>query len=91
MGIMDIPDPHQTTDIARAYLKRLRQHPGSNGEIQKPEVRAWLELEKRLMLEPEASKPKDAKAPAPRQSPATGTTPKKKHSIWKRPLSELWR
>jgi hypothetical protein len=88
---MDIPDPHQTTDIARDYLKRLRQYPGSDGAIQKPEVQAWLELEKRLMLEPESSKPQSAKPAQPRQSPLASKAAKKPESIWKRPISELWR
>ena len=54
---MDITDPNQATEIARAYLKHLREQPGSGEGIQKPELQAWLELEKRLMLGSETHKP----------------------------------
>ena len=88
---MDIPDPNQSTEIARAYLKQLRQQPGSTREIQKPEVRAWLEVEQRLMLESPPDKPKKVKQASPRNTPAINQEPKKAQSIWKRPISDLWR
>jgi hypothetical protein len=85
---MDNPDPKGTTELARAYLKQLCQ-PGSTPEIiQKPEMRAWLEVEKRLMLS-ESEKPKEAKRTLPSQ-PAMNA-PKKVQSIWNRPISDLWR
>jgi hypothetical protein len=85
---MDIPDSNRTTEIARTYLKQL----GSTGEvIQKPEVRAWLELEQRLMLGSEPNKPQEVRPTAPSRNPTISKTPQKVQSIWKRPISELWR
>ena len=42
---MDTVDPNKATELAHAYLKKLRQQTGSTQEIQNPEVQAWLELE----------------------------------------------
>ena len=88
---MDIPDQNQATEIARAYLKQLRQQPGSTREIQKPELRAWLELEQRLMLQSASDEPKKERQTLPRRTPAINKPPKKAQSIWKRPISDLWR
>jgi hypothetical protein len=88
---MDIPDQNQATEIARAYLKQLSQHLGPTGEIQKPEVWAWLELEQRLMLQSPADTPKKVNQSSPRRTPAINKSPKKAQSIWKRPISDLWR
>lgn len=85
MMAMDIPDPNQATEIARSYLKEL----GSTKDgIQKPAVQAWLEVERRLNLSNNESKT-ERKPSAPRASAITA--PKKVQSIWKRPISELWR
>ena len=88
---MDIPKQNQATEIASAYLKQIRQHLGPTGEIQRPEVRAWLELEERLMLQSAPDKPRKINQSSPRRTPAINTSPKKAPSIWKRPISDLWR
>jgi len=82
---MDTPDPKQATEIARSYLKQL----GSTKDgIQKPDVQAWLEVERRLNLSGADSRT-ETKPPIPR--PSAITAPKKVQSIWKRPISEFWR
>jgi len=86
MVSMDIPDQKGTTEIARAYLKKLRQSGSDREQIQKPEVQAWLEVENRLMLS-EPDKPKAAK----KTRRVVINAPKKAESIWKRPISDLWR
>jgi len=88
---MDISDPNKATEIAHAYLKKLRQHAGSTREIQNPEVLAWMELEKRLQLESPADRPNKMKPVLPRGTPAIKKLPKDAQSIWKRPISDLWR
>lgn len=88
---MDIPNQNQATEIASAYLKQIRQHLGPSGEIQKPEVRAWLELEERLMLQSAPEKPQRRNQSLSRRTPAINKSPKKAESIWKRPISDLWR
>ena len=89
---MDIPDPNQATEIARAYLKQLRESPGSGKRIQKPELQAWLELEKRLMLGSDSHKPKQASNRiSPRKTAVNEKTKTKSPSIWKRPISDLFR
>jgi hypothetical protein len=86
MVAMDIPNPDQATEIARSYLKEL----GSTKDgIQKPSVQAWLEVERRLNLSDPGVQTAERKAPTPRASAIT--PPKKEQSIWKRPISELWR
>ena len=89
-GMDDIPNPNQTTEIARAYLRQLRQRGGSTDTMfHKPDVLAWLELEESLMP---GSQPKSSKQIEPTlqpRGPAIKTD--KKQSIWKRPISELWR
>jgi hypothetical protein len=90
----DIADPHQADKIARAYLKQLRQQDAGIGEkIQAPGLQAWQDAEKRLMLSPlpnEPKEPNEGKVRTPRQTTAIKRT-KKGQSIWKRPISELWR
>ena len=90
----DITNPHQADKIARAYLKQLRQQSsGIGGKIQKPGLHAWRELEERLMLGPVANEPNEpnkVKLPAPERTSTTKKA-KKAQSIWKRPISELWR
>ena len=89
----ETPNPDQADDIARAYLKRLRQQRGLTGDnLQKPGLQAWRELEKRLMLEPlpnEAKEPNVVKLTTLQTS--TIKKAKKAQSIWNRPISELWR
>ena len=87
---MDTSDPNKATEIAHAYLKKLRQQTGSIREIQNPEVRAWLELEKRLQLE-SPDRLKKVKQVLLRGTPAIKTLPNDAQSIWKRPISNLWR
>ena len=88
---MDTSDPNKATEIAHTYLKKLRQQTGSTGEIQNPEVQAWLELEKRLQLESPPDRHKKVKQVLPRGTPAIKKLPKNAQSIWKRPISDLWR
>jgi hypothetical protein len=88
---MDTVDPNKATELAHAYLKKLRQQTGSTQEIQNPEVQAWLELEKRLQLESPPDRPKKVKHGLPRGTPAIKTLPNDAQSIWKRPISNLWR
>ena len=83
----EIPDPNHTDAIASAYLRQLRRRPSQ--KAQAPGVQIWLELEQRIMQGPE---PKEQELPMPvRTAPATLRKPKKSQSIWKRPISELWR
>lgn len=82
---MDSPNPDQATELARSYLKQLGST--ENG-IQKPNVQAWLEVERRLQLSGPESKAENKPAPARVQA---SDAPKKAQSIWKRPISELWR
>ena len=86
----EIADPHQADKIASAYLKQLRQQRGVTGEkVQKPELQAWRALEERLKLEPPPDKLTEEKLPTSRQTSIKKT--KRVASIWKRPISELWR
>ena len=93
----DITNPHQADNIARAYLRQLRQHRRITGKGQNPGLQAWRELEERLMLgqapnEPnEANRPTELKLPTPSRTTTTIQKTKKAQSIWKRPISELWR
>jgi hypothetical protein len=90
----ELANPHQADNIARAYLKQLRQQRGVTGEKgQNPGVQAWRELEERLMLGPvpnEPNEPNEVKLPTPSRT-STIRTAKKAQSIWKRPISDLWR
>jgi hypothetical protein len=89
---MDKADPSQTTEIARAYLKQIRQQPGSTREgTSKPEVEAWLRVEQRLMLGSEPDKSKETRPTLLRRILPMNKAPKKAQSIWKRPISDLWR
>jgi hypothetical protein len=93
MSNMD-DDSHQADKIARAYLRQLRQQGnGISEKIQKPGLRAWRELEERLMLGPmpnEPKAPKEVESSTPRRT-SPNQKPKKAQSIWKRPISDLWR
>ena len=65
---MDIPNQNQATEIASAYLKEIREHLGPTGEIQKPELRAWLEHEERLMLQSAPDRPRKINQSTPRHT-----------------------
>lgn len=83
---MDIPDPDQASEIARSYLKQVSS---TKDGIQKPNVQAWLEVERRLKLsEPDSKTQTSSTRSGPRIQAVS--TPRKQ-SIWKRPISELWR
>jgi len=90
----DITNPHQAEKIARAYLKQLRQQSaGTGGKIRKPGLQAWRQVEERLMLGPvanEPSEPNEVKLPTPNRTSIIKKA-NKTQSIWKRPISELWR
>ena len=87
----ELANPHQADNIARAYLKQLRQQRGVTGEKgQNPGVQAWRELEERLMLGPVPNEPKEVQLPTPSRT-STIKKAKEAQSIWKRPISELWR
>jgi len=87
----DSANPHQADKIARAYLKQLRQQSAGIGEkFQNPGLQAWRETEERLMLGPVANEPDKVKFPTPNRT-STIKRAKKAQSIWKRPISELWR
>jgi hypothetical protein len=89
----EIPNPHQADDIARAYLKQLRQKRRLTSEnVQKPGLKAWRELEERLMLGPLSNEPKEPNVVklATRKTSTTNEV-KKAQSIWNRPISALWR
>lgn len=89
---MDKPaNPHQADNIARAYLKQLRQQRSVTGQKgQNPGLQAWRELEERLMLGSVPNEPSEVKLPTPSQT-STIKKAQKAQSIWKRPISELWR
>ena len=83
----EVPKPNQTEMIASAYLRQLRRQQGE--KVQKTGLQAWLELEQRIM---QGSQPKEQELPLPiRTAAATLKKNKKPQSIWKRPISELWR
>ena len=87
----DAANPHQADKIARAYLKQLRQQRAGIGEkTQKAGLQAWHELEERLNLGTAQNEPNEAKLPTPSRTSAIKKA-KKAQSIWKRPISELWR
>jgi len=87
----DIANPHQADKVARAYLKQLRQQRAGIGEKSlNPGLQAWQEVEERLMLGAVPNEPKEVKLPTPIRTSAIKKT-KEAQSIWKRPISELWR
>lgn len=96
-GMDDVTDSRQADNIARAYLKQLRQQPRSTvGKGQNPGVQAWRELEERLMLVEAPNEPDEANRPAQLKLPtshptATVQEAKKARSIWNRSISDLWR
>ena len=86
----ELANPLQADNIARAYLKQLRQQRGVTGEKgQNPGLQAWRELEERLMLGTVPKKPNEPNE-VKLQTPSRTSTIKKAQSIWKRPISELW-
>lgn len=90
----DIADPNHADKIARAYLKQLRQQgAGIDEKTQQPGLQAWQDVEKRLMLEPLPNEPKEPNGGKVRKTRQITTIKKakKSQSIWKRPISELWR
>jgi len=93
----DIVDPHQADNLARAYLKQLRRQGAGTGMKTQPlGLQAWREVEERLMLGEAPNEPNEANRPTELNLPMLSRTPtikkaKKVQSIWKRPISELWR
>jgi len=82
----EIPKANHIDALASAYLRQLRQQ--QRDKVQKPSLQAWLELEQRILLGPQA---KDRERLTPIRTVATVKKNKKPQSIWKRPISELWR
>jgi len=97
IGNMDeIVEPQDPDNLARAYLKQLRQQPRSVVVNQSPGLQAWRELEERLMLGQAPNEPNEANRPAQLRLPTPSRTPtiqdaKKAQSIWNRPISDFWR
>jgi hypothetical protein len=73
----ELANPKHADNMARAYLKQLRQQRGVVGEKgQKSGLQAWRELEERLMLGPVPNEPKEVKLPTPSRT-STIKKPKK--------------